>query len=337
MKSDHIKRSVRATQHVREPGDAPNLGRIARMPGVGRPKGIRRRRKVVGKEHRSRRSGRAVIGARWSLLLGMLAVILLGIALGVWLVPKMNHSGQTAGMSSKQTLEKRRVISKFPSPSEADAIEIVKSALVVREPAEIPEHFRPGGSSVEEIVAFLSTLEAERGPVSAFEWLSSLDSNGLALEGVTMVFDVEERGKQRLTAFLTPDVSGRWRIDYEALVQKATPSWADFQEGKSETIEVRVVAAKDNYYNGFFRDESQWECYGIVVSGVDENLYGYCRSGTPQAEAMKWILSRQQNLQRAMIGLRREKEAGPRQFEINKVLADDWVMGDAPFDETFNW
>ena len=45
MKSRDIQRSVRAQRFDRSAGDAPSLGRVARVPGTGMPKGDRRRRR----------------------------------------------------------------------------------------------------------------------------------------------------------------------------------------------------------------------------------------------------------------------------------------------------
>jgi hypothetical protein len=41
------------------------------------------------------------------------------------------------------------------------------------------------------------------------------------------------------------------------------------------------------------------------------------------------------NLKRATLEIRRTEGAGDRQFEITRVMAEDWVMSATPFDENF--
>ena len=51
------------------------------------------------------------------------------------------------------------------------------------------------------------------------------------------------------------------------------------------------MVAKDSYYNGPFRDETQWSCYGMASPDLDVVLLGYCRQGSPQAAAMERIVA----------------------------------------------
>lgn len=338
MKSDHVRRSVRTTRFSREAGDAPNLGRVSRMPRVERAKGVRRKRKSSDREARGRRkiNNKAVVG--WSLLLGSLVIVILGVALGLWLVPKMRSGGgQAMGKDSTRPIEKRRVISDVQPPSEVAAVALVRAAMAVRDPGQVLEFFRPGGAPAEEIIQFLAKIELERGKAESFDWLSSVDANGLALEGVVVRSREPSGSKQELLALLTPDSAGKWKVDFDALSRKSTPSWQEFMEGRSEVIEVRVFAAVDNYYNGFFQDDSQWECYGMTLAGSEENYFGYCRRDSPQAKALGWMFSREKRLQRVTLELKRQPEAGPRQFEITRVVAEDWVVSDVPFDAAFAW
>jgi hypothetical protein len=87
-----------------------------------------------------------------------------------------------------------------------------------------------------------------------------------------------------------------------------------------------VIVGKDVYYNGPFRDESQWTCYAVVSPDTDELLHGYCRVGTPEADEMSRLLADGEATSRATLQLRRAKGAGPRQFEISRVVAKDWIL-----------
>jgi hypothetical protein len=68
---------------------------------------------------------------------------------------------------------------------------------------------------------------------------------------------------------------------------------------------------------------------------------GYCKAGSPQAEAMERIVTESQRrldfrgLCRATLQIRRPAGAESSQFEITRVLAQDWVLADQPFDSMF--
>lgn len=76
MKSESIKRAVHAKQPERAAGDAPNLGRIARMPGTGLPKG----------SWRKRRGSRREKSRSWSLVITLTALVILGLLVWLWLI-----------------------------------------------------------------------------------------------------------------------------------------------------------------------------------------------------------------------------------------------------------
>jgi hypothetical protein len=71
----------------------------------------------------------------------------------------------------------------------------------------------------------------------------------------------------------------------------------------------------------------------------DTIIYGYCRRDSPQAEALAKILKRlqmneknQSSLSRATLVISRPEGSGNRQFEIKRVLAEDWLLTDTAFD-----
>ena len=98
---------------------------------------------------------------------------------------------------------------------------------------------------------------------------------------------------------------------------------------------VRVILGEDSYFNGPFQDDRQWVCYGMGSPDTETVLLGYCRVGSPQARAMIWMSSKGAAVVRATLEIRRVEGASPRQFEIVRVLAEDWVMGKTPFEDGF--
>jgi hypothetical protein len=64
-------------------------------------------------------------------------------------------------------------------------------------------------------------------------------------------------------------------------------------------------------------------------------ILGYCKVDSPQAAAIKWIFSNEGSINRVTLEIRRVEGAESRQFEISRVLAADWIVGNVPFDESF--
>jgi hypothetical protein len=337
---DDIKRAVRASQFSRAPGDAPSLGRVARMPGTGLPKKKRRKRKRDS-EGRTRSGGgrtrrkrqRVILG--WSILLSLGMLAILGLAVGFWLLPKMRAPKVDVTMQVAAEENKKRVATRFPSPSEADAIALVKSALAVREPAGVEQYLRLGSSDVQVAVDFLTGLEASEGAIQKMEWLSRIDANGLTIDGVVVRFDGGEKQNMRL-ALLTPDDAGVWKLDFESFMRKCTPPLADFVAKGMDSAQVRVFAIEDNYYNGFFGNESEWKCYAIRSPDLEETLFAYAKLETAQAEAMAAVFLENQKAKRVTLEIRPVEAGNSRQFKIFRVLAEGWIISEKPFDQIFD-
>jgi hypothetical protein len=337
---DDIKRAVRASQFSRAPGDAPSLGRVARMPGTGLPK-KRRRKKKRDSEGRTRSGGgrarrtrrRAILG--WSILLSLGMLAILGVAVGFWLIPKMREPKVDVSKLAAVEENKKRVATRFSSPSEVDAIALVKAALAVREPSGVQEHLRLGSSEAQEAVDFLTGLEASEGAIQRMEWLSRIDANGLTIDGVVVRFDGGEKQNMRL-ALLTPDDAGVWKLDFESFARKCTPPLADFVAKGMDSAQVRVFAIEDNYYNGFFGSESEWKCYAIRSPDLEETLFAYAKLETAQAEAMAAVFTEDQKAKRVTLEIRPVEAGNSRQFEISRVLAEGWIISEKSFDQIFD-
>jgi len=336
IKPDRIKRSVTASQNDRVAGDAPNIGRVARMPGTGMPKGQKRKRRRSERSARKskRKGGRVILN--WMILIGIVGGIMGGMALYT-----LNAFGKRKpGVASEQRLEIDKVeleVSKNPqfvSPSESEALALVKAALAAREPSQLVSHFDLGNQTAETAVTFLTDLEKNDGRFVRMDWLSNMNANGLNLEGVLVRFLDDEKERSRI-AFLKPGEEGGWKVDFESLARIVTPGWEELMAGKGDHAMVRVFLAEDSYYNGPFSDEKQWKCYGIGSPDTPEVFQGYCKLGTPQATAVEALLAKGQKINRAILEIRRVKDGLASQFEIIRVLAEDWVMGEKAFDQGF--
>ena len=311
------------------------MGRVSRMPGTGLPRGSRRKRKKSEHRRGSRvRSNRRQVVKAWSIVLSALVFVILGGTLWLWIIPKMKSQEPIAGALPADAAKTAPLASKFPSPSQTDAEAMVKQGLANRDPGKVAEYFRLGTASPQQIVDFLAGLESRDGAIDRLEWLGSMDANGLLIDGVVVYFKGPDKPRNRL-ALLTPDEAGKWQIDFDAFARTVNPTWPELLEKQAEVAQVRIYAAKDSYYNGPFQDDKQWVCYGIASPDTDQVLLGYAKTGSPQAAAMKWIFSKDGRMNRTTLEIRRVAEGEPRQFEISKVLAEDWVMVAVPFDEGF--
>lgn len=307
------------------------MGRVARMPGTGLPKESRRKRKTR-RGNRTRKNRRKVVRT-WSFVICCFAFAILGTIIWLWLLPNMfPEEEEVVARSPVKAAVVARVASKFPSPPERDALAMVKHALSIREAGQIAGYFRTGGASPQEVVDFLRGMEAKDGAITDYKWLSSMDANGLPIDGVLVSFKSEGKPLNRL-ALLTPDAAGKWQIDFDAFARTVKPAWQEILAKRAGLAQVRVYVAKDSYYNGPFKNDKQWVCYGIASPDTEEVLLGYCKTGTPQAASLERIFSKEVPVPRAILEIRRVEGAEPRQLEISRVLAEDWVMGDAPFDE----
>ena len=92
------------------------------------------------------------------------------------------------------------------------------------------------------------------------------------------------------------------------------------------------------------RDPSKIEGYfalglandpNTVIEALETFMLGYARLGSPQHRAMDRILANVEPLHRATLKLEHKGTEEARQFEIISVLAEDWVLGETPYDEDF--
>lgn len=350
MKPEEYKRGVQKGVTTRNVGSSPTLGRVERMPGVGRPRGWSSRRAdgndgVGDGSHRRRRHDKARVRQRrtlrmviavWSIVFGVLALGILGLAVFFWLRSMSDRAQDTTEQDRIAEDSRTRKASKFESPSKPEALELVRNALAVSNPDGVAAVIRPGSMTPEEVVDKLRAITTKDGAIASMVWLSSIDKNGMLLEGVEVMYARTDKKVKRL-AMLTPDARGAWKLDFPAFVRQVEPAWEKLLDGEESVGVVRVSVARDRYYNGPFQDEGVWAAYGMVSPDMNELLVGYCKRSSDQYRAMElmWLNDETQVL-RATLQIEQVEGGDRRQFAITRVLAEDWVMGERPFDETVN-
>ena len=265
---------------------------------------------------------------RWSILFGGVTAAVIGVVVSLWLIPRFN--GKNGADEARVIPEaKVRISSRFPSPSQEQAIDLVTRAIENRDLDQVESLFRTNSAGHAEVVNFCKGLKERDGAVERYDWLSSMDVDGLLVEGVLVVFKGKDKPRERL-AFLTPDSTGQWKMDYEAFARPVIPSWDQLLEKSwMKSARVRVLVASDVYFNGPFSDDKQWVCYKIVSPDTEQLLRGYCRVGSPQAAGMKKLFVEGVTASRATLEIQRVKDGGPSQFEIMQLVGQDWIIPDS--------
>jgi hypothetical protein len=312
------------------PGSAPKIGRLARIPGTGLP----RAKDGKGKE----RSGLEEKGKwrQWRIRVRIAFFLVCFVCMLGFVLKLYRDKAASADESSPEVDEESRVrvVSKFPSPSENEALGVVRSGLAVRDPGNVEKFFQISEGRDQEVVDFLTAMASSEGSAAEYQWLSSVDANQLSLDGVSVIFKGKEKATSRV-ALLTPDDSGTWKIDFDAFARTVKPGWKSILDLATQVAVVRVIIVKESYFNGPFRDEKQWNCYGMASPDTDEVLMGYCKLNSPQEAALAEILSDGGSLKRVTLEIRRLESGEARQFEISQVIAEDWVVTDRMFQANF--
>ncbi len=234
-----------------------------------------------------------------------------------------------------------RVVPRFASPTEDEALALVRRGMAARDAESIGHCFRLGQAKPAEVISFLADLEREHGKPDRLDWLSSMDTEGMQLEGVVVNHERGGTPAGRI-AFLIPDDRGVWRIDFEAFARMCRPALAELAKPEVQSAVLRVLIAKDSYFNGPFRDDSQWLCFAMASpdlgdkeSGDRTVMRGYCKTESPQAKALLQLFADGGSTCRTTLEIRKVEGADDMQFEITRVLSREWVTGEQPLDAKY--
>ena len=333
MKFKSIRRGIESP-HARDMGPVPLRRKVSKLRGSDSGDGSQAT--TLSPAMLARRRRMILI---WSVILCLSTVAIIGGFMTFWL---RAHEDVRYVPNDQFTDAEVRIASKFVSPSENEAVDLVKRALANRDPAQVESLIRLGGATAAEVIDFMAGSEARDGKIDNYIWLSSMDVEGMQLEGVLVTYNRKDVIGERY-AFLVPDDKGIWKLDFDAFARTSKPSWEEFLDGRVDRAQVRVFIAKDEYYNGVYDNDAKWVCYGMVSMESNELLpesqqvlHGYCKAGSAQAKAMAAIFKSDIRVHRLTLELLRGKGPNPRQLEITRVLGEDWVLTSKPFDERFD-
>lgn len=306
----------RKNKSTRTLGDAPTIGHVPRMHKNAA--GLRARLKYVG----------------W-LPLFLLGLTVFTFGAGV--------TGVALWMSGV-TIEKKPIVMNTGSqdrpeprikmiavPDPAVLENLVNSLLAAKTPRQLAALIRPSDQPAEDVLAKLAGLEKVDGKVVSVQYGGPVQSLCLQIEAVTVTFD---SGRNRI-ALLAPDSAGIWRVDFDAFDRHVTTPWNDLLSGSPQEGTVRVFTRPDNYYNGIYQNDREWVCYGFATADHETLMFGYTPRGGKQhaamADALRTVAAA--GMKRMTLGIRHTGSGDRRQFEITRVLSDDWALGDTALDE----
>lgn len=218
--------------------------------------------------------------------------------------------------------------------SAEDTIELVRKALKNQDAALVEKFFILGASATtpQEAIELNERIKAEDGVPHGFEYIGEKVIPGGIAKEVMVSSKNGNQESNRLGQLFYRD--GRWRIDMDSYVRHASPSWDDILSRKCASATIRVFVSPDNYYNGDRYVEDTWKCYSLISPDVDEILFGYVARGSVQEQAMERIISKEENYHRAAIEiLLTTKAKGRTQFDISRVLSDDWFIGETHYED----
>ena len=324
---------ITGDRSARKIGEAPDLGRVLRSPQSG----TSRKRGALTAAGRKRRRNRTIMA--WSVVFAVVSigfVMFFVISHFRSLAPAPETTARPApDVPDLDSIFSDESAQESETPGEEASLEFVKAALSNRDPGRINGFFKlPGDKTPDDAIRILAGIGDREGTVSKTHWLGTAFANGTFMNQVVVHMEKDGRSVNRL-AQLVPQADGEWRIDFDSYIRATSADWESILSGKSPFSTVRVFVATDHYYNGIFSDDTVWQAYALVSPDTDEILYAYARRETPHFRAMGKILESDEPLYRATLEITTLPGSDKRQFQISRVIAENWVVGEKPFDESF--
>lgn len=314
-------------------GEAPGIGKVLRSPQSGTVT----RKGALTAAGRKRRRQRIL--AAWSLVFA-------ACSMGVVLFFVISHFMSLAPAPGKITVmvsdtpDLDSIFSDDPSgetvyPDEKETLSLVTRAIANRDPDKVGEFFRLSNDRTpEDVIRVLERIESGEGSVVGTEWFGAEFANGVVMGQVVVHMEKDGAKVNRLAQTVERE-GGGFLVDFDSYIRATSSPWDSILSGEAPTSTVRVFIATDTYYNGPFSDDAVWQSYALVSPDTDVILHGYARKNSSRFNALEKILETEKPLHRATLEITCLPESGKDQFEISRVLAENWVIGETAFDESF--
>ena len=343
MKPKNIQTQAQSRGH-RKIGDAPTIGRVARIPEDSVAKKIHRRRSSSSSSTRSSSSGhrgtpwmdkkkmRQIQARRFAIRvwITLILFVCLSVFVGGMILWLRSQADRESIASRHETATSRQRLEVFTPPSERDAVQIVQNAMAARDAETIRMFIHDTREAdVDAMLAFFSESAARDGEVIQYQWIGTADVGRMQIQSVNVIFEKNYQRNVR-TAMLVPDESGVWRLDFPFFSRWCDPPirLIDHEAGYPGG-RVRVLVVRDLYFNGPFSDDREWACYAFISPDSENSGFAYCRIGSQEHAEMQDLLnSRQGAATRVTLEIRRAEGAEQRQFELTRIVTDDWMAED---------
>ncbi|QJE99051.1 hypothetical protein [Luteolibacter luteus] len=321
----------RPGRNSRQVGDAPSIGHVPKMNRDSESRVTKHTRKRVEIKEPNIKLILVISG-----MLAATAAVVIGLLLWAGVSKARIAEEHQAFVVSPPPPPKPATIPLAPAPDETAAAKLVEDFLAARSEAELAGLIRPTEQAPSEILAKLAALPEKDGKLKSVQPVGSVNSRALQLEGVVVTFDT---GRNRL-ALLAPDASGKWLVDFDGFDRYSTPAWNEILSDKTVTGTVRVFLSPDRYYNGIYGDDTKWACYGIASPDNETLMFGYVPKDGELHELIAKLLDKDNapagqkpKACRVTLEIRHDEKSDKRQFEITRVLSDEWAIGDQALDQ----
>ena len=336
MKPRIVEVAVKSHRVERSVGDAPTIGRVSKL-GDLEPvaRGERRRKRHDGKHEGEKvdRLMRLMVIAASLVGLGLLLTFLFFWAKNMW---GGNVAAAPTNRASSEIIVPNATVEVQPvSFDEHLALDRMSRALATRHAGKVPDYFRVAETTrPDEVIAFLEGMQTRDGLVVGLKAMPGIRANGISLGQVMVDTEFDGHRKQRLALWIY-DAERGWRIDFASFARVTEPSWAALLEGPPKEGIVRVIVRPE--VNGLSDQKVSWESWIMHSPDLETEMHAHCRAGSVQATAMQAmrVSEADERSKRAALVVR-QMEGKPRgNFEILRVIAEDWVISEQAYDERF--
>ncbi|MDB6078844.1 MAG: hypothetical protein JWO82_2591 [Akkermansiaceae bacterium] len=224
-------------------------------------------------------------------------------------------------------------------PPEKKLVKIATEMVEATRPTDLPDIVRLAGRKPEALLAKLQEMAKDDGEVSNVSYIGPVQNLTQPLEAVLVSF----RNKRNRIALFCPDKQGQWLIDFDSYSRSTSTPWNELLSGGNAEATVRVYVSMDSYYNGRFSEESEWSCNGLASPDQPTLMFGYTPKNSPVDRAIRESLRFKLNsglaessrMLRMTLGIKHQEGDDKRQFEIVRVIADDWATPARALDERY--
>jgi hypothetical protein len=323
-------------------GDEPSIGKVARTGRAVMPKKRHRHAKSEDGVSKSGGKNSNQILIRW----GIVTFI---VATSVILLMTMNmtktQSEEGAGTQRKIKTEfvgkegesKTAEDPKLAPPPPEELERRAKAFFNISNEQELLSQIRASQIPQDQIFSMFQASCQENGEVKKVEYRGPVDSRLFRAEALQVKYTNQRN--QMLAFALGAD--GTWKVDLDAFFRYNTIPLDTLMDGGDHDGVFRLYAARGNYYNGAFADESKWLALSLGSPGRDSLIIGYVDRKSPVCEAVMLAMNKTVNFVpvknsrpakpvQLTLRLAHRKGNEARQVEILDLISDGWVIPEKP-------